>query len=258
MDIWELLRQARCEEALRVAKDAYERDETSAREAINLGVCYLWVQNWKAAYEHFRHFTAIRASTVDVAFKFAGVAKWCDGDREAAVAEWKQGIDVDFADMGGGITILLHLYFAAAVEPDLMSMDAVVELLQSRLQAKPHDGWPGYLAKLLLGEVTCENAMAQSKNDVSHLWGEERRQAEESAEQQIGFWWGVKLLTGEDVAGFVTAMKNYGELSWIDFDTNREQLINKLRSSELYLARCGSERRSEKKLEAGSEFKRDC
>jgi hypothetical protein len=201
----------------------------------------LWLGDWETAWKHFCDFTALYPSTTDFAYKFAGTAKWCAGESAAAVTEWKQGIDVDYADMGGGITIPLHLCFAAAIEPNLMPMDDVVELLQSRLQAKPHDGWPGYLAKLLLGQVTCENAIAQSKNDVIHLRGEERRQAEELAKQQIGFWWGVKLLTDGDATGFVSAMKNYGELSWADFDTSRELLINKLRSSEFYLARSEAE-----------------
>lgn len=69
-----------------------------------------------------------------------------------------------------------------------MPMGEAVELLQLRLQAKPHNGWPGYLAKFLLEEISYDSAIAQSKNDVSHLWGDERRQTEESAEQQIEFW----------------------------------------------------------------------
>jgi hypothetical protein len=241
MDIWELLRSSRLKEATKVAEDAYSADETSPSDAINLAACYLLGRNWNMAYQHFCHFTDVYSWTVDTAFKFAGAAKWCAGERAAAVVEWKQGIDVDYADMGGGITIPLHLYFAAAIEPDLMSMNDVVELLQSRLRAKSHDGWPGYLAKLLLEEVTCENAIAQSKNDVSHLWGEERRQAEDSARQQFAFWWGVKLLAADDAAGFLTAMKNYSELSWANFDTNKELIIDKLRSTEFYLARCEAE-----------------
>ncbi len=172
MDIWELMRQDRCGDAIRMASNAYARDEKSARVAINLAACLLWMRNWEGAYELFRHFTAIRPSTVDVAFKLAGTAKWCAGDKSAAVAEWKQGIDVDYADMGGGITIPLHLYFAAAFEPDVMPIGEAVDLLQSRLHAKPHDGWPGYLAKILLGQITCESAVAQSKGDLagqSHL-----------------------------------------------------------------------------------------
>ena len=242
MDMWELLRRGRSKEAIQVAQRDYSNDPRNPSLAIRLGVGYLWLRDWETAWKHFCDFTDIYPSTTDFAYKFAGTAKWCAGERAAAVIEWKQGIDVDYADMGGGITIPLHLYFAAAVEPDLMSMDEVVELLRSRLQAKPHDGWPGYLAKFLLGEVTCESAVAQSKNDVCHLWGEERRQAEESAKLQIGFWWGVKLRTEGDVAGFLTAMKNYGELSCVDFDRNRELLIDKLRSSEFYLARCEVER----------------
>jgi lipoprotein NlpI len=237
MDMWELLRQGRTEEAIQVTWDEYAKDATNPSLAIRLGVGYSWLRDWERAWKHFHDFIEVYPSTTDFAFKYAGTAKWCAGDRVAAVAEWKQGIDVDYADVGGGITIPLHLYFAAAVEPDIMPMHETVELLQSRLQAKPRDAWPAYLAKLLLGETTCESAIAQSESDVSHLWGDERRQAEEAARQQIGFWWGVKQLTLGNHAGFRAAMRNYADLAWDDFDTNRELLIAKLRSSEFYLAR---------------------
>jgi hypothetical protein len=241
MEMWELLRQGRLEEAIRVTRDEYAKDLKNPSLAIRLGVGYLWLRDWETAWKHFSDFTEGYPSTTDFAFKYAGAAKWCAGDRAAAVAEWKQGIDVDYADMGGGITIPLHLYFAAAVKPDLMPMGEAVELLQLRLQAKPHNGWPGYLAKLVLGEISYESAITQSKSDVSHLWGDERRQAEESAKQQIGFWWGVKLLTAGDVAGYLAAMRTYGDISWDDFDANREMQIEKLRSSEYFLARCEAE-----------------
>lgn len=242
MDMWELLQQGRSEEAIQVTRDEYAKDIKNPSLAIRLGVGYLWLRDWESAWKHFCKFTEVYPSTTDFAFKYAGAAKWCAGDRAAAVAEWKQGIDVDYAGMGDGITIPLHLYFAAAVDPDVMPIGVAVDLLQSRLQAKPQKGWPGYLAKILLGDITCESAVAQSKGDVSHLWGEERRQAEESAKQQIGFWWGVKLLTAGDAPGFLAAMRDYSELSWDDFDANRELLIEKLRSSEFLLARCEAER----------------
>jgi hypothetical protein len=144
--------------------------------------------------------------------------------------------------MAGGVTIPLHIYFAAAIDPDLMSTTNVDQLLESRLETNRQLRWPGHLASLVLGRMAYDQTIIQGKMAVRHLDGEERRQAEEFAKQQVDFWWGVKLLTMGDTAGFLTAMKNYSEFSWADFDANGDLLICKFRTSELYLARCESER----------------
>ena len=141
MDKWELLRHGQSDAAIQIARDEYAKSP-SGGEAIYLGACYLWEKQWDSAYTHIRDYIDSARWSADFAFKYAGTAKWCAGDREAAVVEWKQGIDVDYADMGGGVTIPLHLFLAAASAPGLIPMDEAVELLQARLQAKPNDGWP--------------------------------------------------------------------------------------------------------------------
>ena len=177
MDEWDYLASGEPEEAIRLATEAYDNC-LSGGEMISLAGCQLLQRDWDAAYTTCRRYIDSPRWSTDSSFKYAGTAKWCAGDYVAAVAEWKQGIDVDYADLGGGITIPLHLFFAAASNPDLMPMKEAVELLQTRLQAKPRKAWPGYLARLLLGELSFEEAVAQAKEDVSHLWGNQRDCAE--------------------------------------------------------------------------------
>lgn len=237
MDEWELLWANQSSEALQTMRGLYEQDQQDPSTAIELGAFYFWLCDWHAAYEHFCHFTDIYHSTTDFAFKFTGTAKWCEGSRRSAVEEWKQGLNVDFSDVGGGITIPLHLFLAATTDSNLFSKEKAIELLRNKLQAKPQNNWPGYLARILLGELASEAAIAQSEEDVEHLRGHAKQQAVAAAKHGIDFWHGVRLLSTGDSAGFQDAMQRCSNLSRYDYSTDRDLLIDLLRSSEFHLAR---------------------
>ncbi len=65
------------DEALRLMRDTYARASSGTSETIQLGVAYLWIGDYAAAWEHFDAANRRRPKDVDALYQLAGAAKWC-------------------------------------------------------------------------------------------------------------------------------------------------------------------------------------
>ena len=172
------------QDTTRSIRDLFELKPANPSIAIQVCSCYFWQGLWLEAREcadMYLNKSIKHNRTSDVAYKLLGTSAWCAGDYSQAISDWREGLDVAYADMGGGITVPLHLYFASVLEPTLIDREEVIDILTGRLQAKPRDSWPNYLAKLLLNELSYEEAVQQAQESVSHLRDEKHCQAVEWA-----------------------------------------------------------------------------
>ena len=238
MDAWDYLRQGDSQLAIDITKAEFDKTCRDASLAIQLTAFYLWLKDWDGAYEHIYRYIEANPNTMEFAFVLSGTAKWCSGDREAAVAEWRQGIDVDYADTAGGIAIPLHLFFASVSQPDLVPKAEAAGLLGDRLNGRRGHRWPGHLGRLVLGEMTDKEVYLAGAANVEHLRDESLRQAMECFKLEVDVWKGVKLLAEGKTEGFLNAIKSTSDLTWADFDECRHLFIDRCRSSECHLARC--------------------
>lgn len=229
MDDWDKLRHGHAEQCVESLRIAFLEDATNPSLAIRLGAIYLWLRDWEAAYDHFQLFAERYPWSADFVFCFLGTAKWCAGERRGAISEWQKGVDCDYSDMAGGITIPLHLYFASVTQPALADIDDAVKLLETRIRSPRGHRWPGIIASLVLGHIDKPMALADAAKDdpngtALHEW-------------HLDFWSGVRQLARGDRSSFLSAMKKTGEVSWDEFDMDRDTFISKARSTVLHLAR---------------------
>ena len=198
---------------------------------MDLGVAYLWLGRYQAAFTHFEEFNR-KPPRYAITFGMAGAAKWCLSQPEEAVDQWQAGLKCDFADSGGaGIKIPLLLFFASITRPALFPTARVERLLQERSQEPRAAIWPGPLAKFVLGQHSddqlrqeCERHVERYGNDETPYWHSD-------------FYKGVLAAKKGDAAHFSDAMKRAAQLTWADFDNRQAEFYAKVWQEEFFLAR---------------------
>lgn len=241
MDMWELLREGRNDEALQAGRDAFAvTDSCDLGLAVSLTAICMWLRRWDEAWTHIHALMENRTPTYDFSLKIAGTAKWCAGDRNTSIAEWRKGLKVKYADAGGGVTVPLHLYFASAIDPSLMPTDEAIALLEKCKKSWLYGDkrtWPTYLVRLVLGEQSTEEVHREAATQYEpherpyFAW-------------EIDFWAGVRRLAEGDQASFCEAMRSASQQDWGETDEDHRLFIEQLRSGILFLARCEYERLS--------------
>jgi len=215
----------------------HQEDARNPSDAINLCIAYLWQRDWDKAWRHISDFAAGYPYRIDVAFLFAGTARWCSGDFVAAIEEWRAGLECDYTDGAGGVSIPMHLTFAATLEPKAISLDEAAALLRDRVIDTPQSTTPAELAYLLLGELDASSAMTAGANSVSHLRGSELSAAMQRHRFAVVFWNGVRALMDGDDKRFIEAMMSVSALSASDFDKDDDLFLQRLWGTEFFLAR---------------------
>ena len=228
MKAWDKLRSGEAELALETMAEDCRDHPKDLSKAIQLGVAYMWLYEWEYAVTHFSDFIANYSWSTDVMSKMLGTAKWCSGRQEEAVLEWRGGLNVDYADVSGGITIPLHLHFAAA-NSDILSLDESERILREKFKIKDYIGYPALLALVALGDMEVEEAILVAKktdpNGVkTHQW-------------KISFWHGVSLLASGNSEDFLSIAKSVSDHRWEDYDKGKTAFVKKLWSTEFFLAR---------------------
>jgi tetratricopeptide (TPR) repeat protein len=165
-NLWQMLRQGNAVQALTLFREAYTR-EPDARNIIQLGTAYLWVEDYVAALDHFQHAIKTYRSPSDVFFGMAGAASWCSDEIEGAIRYWRQGLGAPYA-LGGSVVRLPLLFFVASIlRPRMFPIEEAAEMMQLRvvndLRIK---NWPGPLAKFVLGllDETALNEISRQSN----------------------------------------------------------------------------------------------
>jgi len=134
-----------------------------ASHIMQLGVAYLWVKDYHAAWDHFQHAIQMHRHTVDLFYGMAGVAQWCMDEPDAAVKHWQSGLDAEYADGAGGIHLPLLLFIASILRPATFSRNEAEQLLKKRARDPRVKNWPGPLAKFVLTLLSEEALEEMSK-----------------------------------------------------------------------------------------------
>lgn len=231
MDAWDRLRNGDNDEALRVMLQEYRKDNTLS-SAIQLGVVHMLLYEWRLASKHFEDFIRHSKHSADVMFKLLGTAKWCSGDEEGAIVAWQRGLDTDYSDSSGGVTIPLHLYFASLSSFNYLNVTKIEEQL---LPFSQKIEYPGLLASVALGNMDVEVALryagkSDPHGEVEHQW-------------KILFWNGLYQLKCRNYKAFRERMTVSSNVSWELYDNDKGAFIDRIWSSEYFLARhvCGTD-----------------
>jgi hypothetical protein len=196
---------------------------------MTLGVMHLWQRDYEAATAHFDEFNRDHPQHASCIYAMSGTAKWClDGAREA-VNTWEAGVDCEYADVGLGVTIPLLLFFASVFEPQLCFKNETQKLLGLKCDDSRSRTWPGPLAHFILAHIN-EGQLRSECSDKTHG-------SVASRHLQADFYAGVIEYQKGNAAEFNDRVARISNVSWDDFDIDRNSFIRKLWTPEFYLAR---------------------
>ena len=125
--------------------------EDSSSIIMELGVAYLWLGDYTAAWDHFDAANRKYPKHSAAFYEMAATAKWCMGGfvRSGRAVDWR--LDCDFADAAGGVRCPLQLFFASVVVPGVFSRAEAERLLgAARCAAREYVFGPGRLPNLCL------------------------------------------------------------------------------------------------------------
>ncbi len=222
------MRAGATDEAMRHLKDAYAR-EPSASEMMELGVAYLWIEDYRAASHHF--LTAIQEQPVvgDTFYAMAGAAAWCMRKPREAIARWTDGLSCAYTDWAGGVTLPLLLFFASVVRNGVFSQREAKEILSRRLSSPLAETWPAGLAEFVLGRINLIEArrkyecLSEGDEPVCEWWTQ--------------FYVGVLAFGHGNLPQYVERMRATAETCDDDFDSSKGQFLGKLWHAEFFIAR---------------------
>ena len=120
--------------------------------AMELGVAYLWVGEYDAAWKHFCSFNETYPHHADCTYAMAGAAKWCLNQPAEAVYHWRDGLECQYTDPVRADLPLL-LLFASVAGSGVFSTSEAKKLLRSRVDRPPSQNWPLPLVQFVLGRI---------------------------------------------------------------------------------------------------------
>ena len=171
-----------------------------------LGVAFMWLKMYQQAFDHFDEVirSAPRGPVANPrrsagVFGMAGAAKWCLGNRGAAVDQWRAGLTADYADGAGGVQLPMLLYTASVAAAPAFPKAEAVSILQVKSRDSRITNWPGPLGRFLLGQIdqTELNGILTGMNDIDTGL----------REWQARFYLGVARMERGDIRGFREAMR---------------------------------------------------
>ena len=128
---WRLSRQGHTDEGLRQIRVAYA-EKQSLPNVLQLGLAYLWLEDFRAAWEHFDSLNRQKPKFAAVFYQLAGTAKWCLDQHGDAVAQWRLGCKCGYTDAAGGVESPLLLFAASVIDPASCPHHEPAELLDKR------------------------------------------------------------------------------------------------------------------------------
>ena len=239
---WDFLRRNQAETAFFQMRANVEEkwNPSSAMPSMSgimeLGIGYLWLKDYQSAISHFDRFNEQYPNHIDSTYEMAGVAYWCLGHPARAVEQWREGLSVAYGDSAGlSIKPSLLLLFASVIAPELYSRENAMSLLANKSDDARCEEWP--LVPFVLGKI--DESELRAKCDVKTIWHKDPRREEERRfrEWQADFWTGVMALSRGEKERYFAIMNKVGNLTWDDFDENRNLFLSKLWKPEFFLAR---------------------
>ena len=165
---WTLLRGGKAEQRQGI-RQLYEANtrERDGSTIMELGVGYLWINQYEEAWEHFNDAIEHFPIKGDAFYGMAGTAKWCLGEPAEAVSHWRAGLTAKYARASGlGIRMPLLLFFVSVVKPELVDYTFVKRLLLEKAEDPGMDNWPAPIAKRVLGQITDEELRKNCSADA--------------------------------------------------------------------------------------------
>jgi hypothetical protein len=157
---WHLLRHGDAERGLSLVRDAYMRKRSSSN-IMELGVAYLWTEDYSSADAHFRKAIQEFPRHASSFYGMAGVSRWCLGEFTAAVVDWRTGLQAHYADTSGlGIRLPLLLLVASILAPEVIARGVAEEILEDKVTDDRAGHWPGTVAKFVLGRAGPQESLA--------------------------------------------------------------------------------------------------
>jgi len=243
VDSWKVMRQGDLEKALRQMRENFEEQwklsgqmPSCTSETMELGVASLWVHQYSKAWELLDKYNQRYPKHADCTYAMAGVAKWCLDERKGAVAQWQEGLDVDYGDTAGlNIKPSLLLFFASVLEPESFSKEQAKDLLVKKAADSRSVEWP--LVQFVLGEL--EESALREKSISDRWWKKDPRREEERLlhEWQADFWAGIIEFSRGNKSRYRELMGKVGNVTWDDFDNNSDFFLSKLWMPEFHLAK---------------------
>jgi hypothetical protein len=228
LSLWDLMRRGESDAALSEMRAAAANSGKSSH-IMELGVAYLWIKDYDAAFAHFQSVNEARPKHASVFYGMAGVAKWCLGDAVAAVGCWNAGLTCRYADAAGGARLPLLLFCASVLTPNVVSESETRRLLAKHADDQRARNWPGPLLDLALRRITPDELMGKcigvDRDDKD--W--RRWLAQYCA--------ALSRATLRDAASSDDAVRHTGSASWDEFDSRRRLFLTRLWSEEFYIAR---------------------
>jgi hypothetical protein len=228
-DFWALLRCGKTPEGLSHMQEVY-RTDSGTSEAMELGVAYLWLQEYEKAYQHFQTFNEKYPLHSSVTYAMAGTAKWCMDQPIDAVKCWKIGLNSEFSDTAGlGFKLPLLLYFTSVVRPNILPASEAMLLLSAKSDDSRAKGWGGSLARFVQGKINEDELRKEcpGRHDdetILHHW-------------VADFYVAVVAHANRNEIRYLDLMRRVASLSWSDYDSNNRAFLSKLWSGEFFLAR---------------------
>jgi lipoprotein NlpI len=225
---WVLLRRGNAEEAILQIQDAYSR-QPNPSNIMELGVAYLWLGNYQAAWEHFYDVLQTYPRSMSVFYGMCGAAKWCMDEPDKAVSQWRAGLNAQYADAGGaGVRLPLLLYFGSVVNSSVFSRTEAEGLLAEKASDPRAQNWLGPLAGFVTGRI-----------DENEL--QKRCTGGNEADTRSGLWLadfyaGVVEMGRGNVAGFKEAMRKILDTT-VGQTSDEKFFLSCLWQPEFFLAR---------------------
>ena len=151
--------KGRCEEAIRYF-EVCQSELPRHRALANLGQAFLFSGQLDKAVPILDEWAGLRQPRMEYAYILSGTVRWLRDEIKEACRIWTDGLDCDYRDASGGVSVALLLYFASVVFPDCQSSNKAAKLLKKSLKSHRATNWPGQVAHFLLGQL--------SKDDLFH------------------------------------------------------------------------------------------
>jgi hypothetical protein len=160
-DPWEQLKKGEAKEGIKQFEANYET-EPSASSIMELGVAYMWIRQYAAAWELFSKSIEEYPKSISDFYGMAGTAKWCLNDVSASIHHWIDGLGSQFADTNGlGMHLPLLLFVASVMHPGSHDTYSAEKLLRQKTKDRRVGDWPGPIAQWVLGEIGDPELRAQ-------------------------------------------------------------------------------------------------
>jgi hypothetical protein len=159
-NVWELIKSDHFEEACIVADEQYlsTKNESILRNKV---LALLHLQKYNDVIELCDIIIGIRNGEADVDFILSGIAFWGLDNESKAIEYWQNGEKSKYADIAGGIDVLLLQYFASIKLNDSKLLLSVKKKIKKLLKNKIATNFYGLLGNYVLDEIT-ENELFSS------------------------------------------------------------------------------------------------